>query len=84
MPCAPSIARPRIGGLAAFLASAAVVQAQETPPPPSPEPPLGARLEPVENRYFALPEYDRYGQRGRLNPFNVGEIGEYPIVGARP
>jgi len=85
MPCVPSIARPRFGGLAAFLASAAVVQAQESPPPPpSQELPPGARLEPVENRYFALPDYDRYGQRGRLNPFNVGEIGEYPIVGARP
>lgn len=37
----------------------------------------------MESRYFQLPSYDRYGIRSRANPFNFGEIGEYPIVGAR-
>jgi len=82
----PSLARSRFGGLATLLASAAVANAEDVPPPPLPPPPPlqqpGAQLEPVENRYFQLPSYDRYGQRGRLNPFNVGEIGEYPIVGS--
>jgi hypothetical protein len=79
-----------------LLASAAAASAQDNPqtqplpggPPAAPPAEIkdaeqGARIEPVENRYFQLPSYDRYALRSRANPFNFGEVGEYPIVGAR-
>ena len=75
-----------------LLASAAAASAQENPPagppqgqPPAESPPAerGAELVPVDSRYFQLPSYDRYGLRSRANPFNFGEVGEYPLVGAR-
>jgi hypothetical protein len=64
------------GGILIGLAATAAAQDEGAPS-------AGARLEPVKSRYFYLPGFDRYGQRGRLNPFNIGEIGEYPIVGPR-
>jgi hypothetical protein len=68
------------GGLFAFATGAA---AQEKPSAEIEPADHAAHIEPVDNRYFQLPSYDRYGMRSRANPFNFGEIGEYPIVGAR-